>query len=257
MHSHLLGRFTSSMIVHASWIAASIVLVSVLVMALYLPWCIRQAYRQTFIALARAVEAREPHLLGHAEKTARWVVLMARWRCLSPAATLRLEYAALLHGIGKVSVPYGLLNTPACLTSPADCFVLRDYVRVGGAILDAAIPQLGPVADFVRYHHEYADGSGYPYGRYGRGIPFESQMICVASEFVAMTTPRFYRAALSMPPEKAVEYLKAQVGRRYDRQAVRLFLKAKAGEERRLKFVLLARRYASARSLIAPQGRAA
>ena len=136
----------------------------------YLPWRIRRSYRQTFIAIARAVEAREPHLLGHAEQTARYVVLMARWRGMSATETRRLEYAALLHGIGKVSVPYGLLNSPACLTSPADRFVLRDYVRVGAAILDA-IPILSHAADTVRFHHEYVDGSGYPFGRYGKDIP--------------------------------------------------------------------------------------
>ena len=115
-------------------IAASIFSLSLAVIFFYLPWSIRRSYRQTFIALARAVEAREPHLLGHAEQTARYVVWMARLRGMGLLATRRLEYAALLHGIGKVSIPYGLLNSPACLTCPADRFVLRDYVRVGAAI---------------------------------------------------------------------------------------------------------------------------
>jgi len=204
---------------------------------LYLPWQIRHSYRQTFTALARAVEAREPHLLGHAEQTARYVVLMARWRGMTFSATRRLEYAALLHGIGKVSVPYGLLNSPACLTGSADRFVLRDYVRVGGAIMDA-IPVLQPAADYVRYHHEYLDGSGYPFGRYGRSIPFEAQMLCVASEYVAMTTPRLYRAALCLSPTQASAYLWQQAGHRYRRSVVLLFQIAKMGE--RLKCLLVA-----------------
>ena len=223
-------------------IAAFVFTSALAAVLLYLPWQIRHSYRQTFIALARAVEAREPHLLGHAEQTARYAILMARWRLMSLPATRRLEYAALLHGIGKVSVPYGLLNSPACLTGPADRFVLRDYVRVGGAILDA-IPILRPAADFVRYHHEYLDGSGYPFGRYGSSIPFEAQMLCVASEYVAMTTPRLYRAALSLTPAQADAYLWEQSGQRYRRSAVILFLAAKTGENVKLKLIAFTRHF--------------
>jgi HD-GYP domain-containing protein (c-di-GMP phosphodiesterase class II) len=196
---------------------------------LYLPWRLRHSYRQTFIALARAVEAREPHLLGHAERTARYVVLMARLRGMGVRRTRYLEYSALLHGIGKVSIPYGLLNSPACLTSPIDRFVLRDYVRVGAAILDA-IPVLSPAADAVRFHHEYQDGSGYPFGRSGRAIPIEAQMLCIASEYVAMTTPRLYRAALALTPRQADAYLRAHAGRRYSYFMVLLFFLARALE---------------------------
>ena len=211
-------------------IAAFIFTTALTAVLLYLPWQIRHSYRQTFVALARAVEAREPHLLGHAEQTARYAVLMARWCGMSLIATRRLEYAALLHGIGKVSVPYGMLNTSTNFTGSADRFVQRDYVRVGGAIMDV-IPILQPAADFVRYHHEYMDGSGYPFGRFGRSIPFEAQMICVASEYVAMTTPRLYRAALSLPAAEADAYLWKHAGNRYRRSVVLLFQIAKTGEK--------------------------
>ena len=219
-------------------LAALVFTSSLVAVLLYLPWRLRHSYRQTFIALARAVEAREPHLLGHAEQTARYAVLMARWRGMGFRAARRLEYAALLHGLGKVSVPYGLLNSPACLTNSADRFVLRDYVRVGAAILDA-IPILEPAADIVRYHHEYMDGSGYPFGRYGGAIPLEAQMLCVASEYVAMTTPRLYRAALSLTPAQAEMYLLAQADSRYSSRAVSLFLRAKSAEQRWLQFAAL------------------
>lgn len=199
----------------------------------YLPWRIRHSYRQTFIAIARAVEEREPHLLGHAEKTARFVVLMARWCGMSFSRTRRLEYAALLHGLGKVSVPYGLLNSPACLVSPTDRFILRDYVRVGAAILDA-IPILSPAADAVRYHHEHVDGSGYPFGRYGSGIPSEAQMLCIASDYVAMTTPRLYRAGLALTTHEADAYVRAHAGTHYSVRIVLLFRCAQVTERLRL-----------------------
>ncbi len=236
--------------VAASLIAGSAILASIL----YLPWRMRDAYRQTFIALARAVEAREPYLIGHAERTARYVVLMARWRGMTPWATRHLEHAALLHGIGKVSVPYGLLNSAERLHSressitPTDRLVLRDYVRVGTAIVEA-IPVLRPAADIVRFHHEYHDGSGYPFGRYGRGIPFQAQMLCVASEFVAMTTPRLYRGGVALTSEQAVARLRQDAGCRYRRSVVVLFLAAKTGEDAWVSLSALARRWWSDKHL--------
>ena len=225
-------------------IAASVFSLSLAVIFFYLPWSVRRSYRQTFIALARAVEAREPHLLGHAEQTARYVVWMARLRGMGLLATRRLEYAALLHGIGKVSIPYGLLNSPTCLTRPAERFVLRDYVRVGAAILDA-IPILRPVSDTVRFHHEYLDGSGYPFGRYGKSIPIEAQMLCIASEYVAMTTPRLYRGSLSKTQVQADRYLLEQSGQRYSRYMVSLFFLAKTSEHLQVTLTALIQRILS------------
>lgn len=229
----------------ANFIAAAVFTTSLMAVLVYLPWRIRQSYRQTFIALARAVEAREPHLLGHAEQTSRYVMLMARLRGMDFNAMRTLEDATLLHGIGKVSVPYGLLNTPAPPADPTDRFVLRDYVRVGAAILDV-IPVLRPAADTIRFHHEYADGSGYPFGRSGESIPFEAQMLCIASEYAAMTSPRLYRGELALSPAEADAYVRTQAGSRYSRRVVSLFLKARAGEKLRVRLA------ASARMLFRP-----
>ncbi len=210
-------------------LAGTIFSVSLLAIFLYLPWTVRRSYRQTFIALARTVEAREPHLLGHAEATSHYVVWMARLRGMGLMATRRLEYAALLHGIGKVSVPYELLNTPAGLSRPRDRFVLRDYVRVGAAILDG-VPLLQPASDTVRFHHEYLDGSGYPFGRHGRSVPIEAQMLCVASEYVAMTAPRLYRPSRPLTAAQAARYFWENAGRRYSYPVVLLFFAARAGQ---------------------------
>lgn len=210
-------------------IAGTVFSVALTVILLYLPWTVRRSYRQTFIALARAVEAREPHLLGHAERTARYVVWMARLCGMGLLATRWLEYAALLHGIGKVSVPYELLNSPACFTHTRDRFIVRDYVRVGATILEA-IPILRTAARTVRFHHEYLDGSGYPHGCSGSAIPIESQILCVASEYVAMTEPRLYRASISKTPTQADRYLWHHAGQRYSRFVIALFFTARTSD---------------------------
>jgi HD-GYP domain-containing protein (c-di-GMP phosphodiesterase class II) len=225
-----------------NYIAATAFTGALAAITFYLPWTVRRSYRQTFIALARAVEAREPHLLGHAEQTAKYVVWMARLRGMGLLATRRMEYAALLHGIGKVSIPYELLNTPACLSRPVDHFVLRDYVRVGAAIFDV-IPILRPASKTIRFHHEYQDGSGYPFGRYGRSIPVEAQMLCIASEYVAMTNLRLYRPSLSKTPAQADRYLREQIGRRYSWVMVLLFLCAKASQNLQITVTAFVQRF--------------
>ncbi|HEX5322923.1 MAG TPA: HD domain-containing phosphohydrolase [Capsulimonadaceae bacterium] len=191
----------------------------------YLPWMMGRATRQSYIAMARAVEAREPHLIGHAEQTARYVVAMA-WLSLrfSPRQIRSLESAALLHTIGKVGVPFDILNRPTPPSTTSDRFALRDYVRISAAII-GAVPGHADSAEMVRFHREYMDGSGYPHGRYGHSIPLGARLLCVATEFVALTSPRVYRGGLpALSPDNACTYLWAYSGERYDRHAVRLLV---------------------------------
>src|SRR5579884_3435095 len=184
-----------------------------------------RATRQSYIAMARAVEAREPHLVGHAERTARYVMGMALlsgrfW----PWQIRALETAALLHTIGKVGVPFDILNRPSPPNSTSDRFALREYVRISAAII-GAVPGHALSADVVRFHREYLDGSGYPHGRWGANIPFGARLLCVATEFVALTSPRIYRAGLpALSEDNACTYLLAYSPDRYDRRAVRLLI---------------------------------
>jgi HD-GYP domain-containing protein (c-di-GMP phosphodiesterase class II) len=198
---------------------------ALLVAFAYLPWMMGRATRQSYIAMARAVEAREPHLIGHAERTARYVVAMS-WLSLRfwPWEIRSLETAALLHTIGKVGVPFDILNRPTPPSTAFDRFSLREYVRISAAII-GAVPGHEASAEMVRFHREYMDGSGYPHGRFGQAIPFGARLLCVATEFVALTSPRVYRGGLpALSPDNACTYLKAYSGERYDRKAARLLI---------------------------------
>ena len=201
---------------------STIVATAIFVAFVYPPMITRRATRQSCIALARAVESREPHLLGHSERTAGYVVAMARRSVrFFPWQIWDIEIAALLHTIGKVGVPHGVLNSPEAPRGD-DLFAMREYVRIGSEIL-AAVPPLSRGASTVQYHREYLDGTGYPYGRFGQSIPFSSRLLCVASEFAAMTSPRIYHANMSaMTDEEALLYLEERAGERYDREAVEL-----------------------------------
>jgi len=106
-----------------------------------------------------------------------------------------LEISALLHMIGKVGVSHGALNSPNAPIGK-QLFALREYVRIGAEILSAVAPLRGG-AQTVAFHREYMDGGGYPFGRFGDGIPFAARLLCVATEYVAMTSPRIYRPGSS------------------------------------------------------------
>ncbi len=191
-----------------------------------LPMNTRRAELQCYVAMARAVEAREPHLVGQAEQTARFAVLMSILSMrVPPTRILRIETSALLHTMGKVGVSYALLNSPQSLRSSADRYAVREYVRIGAAMLEA-VPSLKACVPAVLYHKEYLDGSGYPFGRFGDAIPFDARVLCVASEFVALTSPRIYRAGLAMQPGQAIEYLLEHSGSRYDKTCVALLIRS-------------------------------
>ena len=98
------------------------------------------------------------------------------------------------------------------------------------------------VGDCLRLHHELSDGIGYPFGCYGRSIPIEAQMLCVASEYVAMTAPRLYRASLFQSQAQAGRYLRSQIGRRYSLYVVALFFCAKASQDAQVTLTALMRR---------------
>lgn len=200
----------------------TIVATGVFVAFVYPPIMMRRAIKQSCIALARAVESREPFQVGHSEKTAALVVAMAK-RSLryAPWQIWDLEIAALLHMIGKVGVAHAILNS-SMQPVGRQLFDLREYVRIGAEIL-YAVPPLRCAADTVAYHREYLDGAGYPYGRFGDGIPFSARLLCVATEYVAMTSPRVYRAHGSvMTPQDALAYFTKRAGSLYDVEAVTL-----------------------------------
>jgi HD-GYP domain-containing protein (c-di-GMP phosphodiesterase class II) len=103
---------------------------------------------------------------------------------------------------------------------------VREYVRIGAAMLEA-VPSLRECAPALLYHREYLDGSGYPFGRAGDAIPLSARMLCVASEFVAITSPRIYRAGLvALKPAAALNHFRAYAGTRYDKRCIALLAMA-------------------------------
>ncbi len=132
-----------------------------------------------------------------------------------------LEFAALLHDIGKVSVPNEIINKPGPL-SDEEWAIMRTHTIEGERMLRQVGGVLAEAGSIVRSHHERYDGSGYPDGLSGAEIPIAARIISCCDAFNAMTTDRAYRRA--MPLEAAVEELRANAGTQFDPAVVEALL---------------------------------
>ena len=121
---------------------------------------------------------------------------------LSPRAVEKAFLAALVHDIGKISVPLDVLSKPAPLSAD-EWMVMKLHPVVGANIVQSA-DRLAGIAPIVHAHQEKFDGTGYPNGLRGEAIPIGARILCVADAYEAMTEDRVYRSALS-PSEAARE----------------------------------------------------
>lgn len=180
------------------------------------------AYLDTVRSLIGALEAKDPYTRGHSERVAEYAVLLARHMGADSGVTERIEKAALLHDIGKLSQSAGLLNKASAL-SQSEFETMRSHPAVGADMV-SRIPPLRSLAPLVGAHHERPDGRGYPDGLLGDEIPWESLILAVTDAYDAMTSSRAYRQALTH--EQAVAELIAGAGGQFDREVVRCFIEA-------------------------------
>ena len=154
------------------------------------------AYKATITTLAAAIDAKDPYTHGHSKRVMEYAMIGGKNLSLSKERLEALEYAALLHDIGKISIDAHILNKPAVLNS-YEWQIMRLHPQTGYNMLKE-IPFLEKSSKCVLYHHERFDGEGYPEGIKGQDIPLEARLISVADAFDTMTTDRSYRPAMSV-----------------------------------------------------------
>jgi HD-GYP domain-containing protein (c-di-GMP phosphodiesterase class II) len=179
--------------------------------------------RQLCEVFGRAADARDGRREGHARDAAFYAGLIAREMELTPREVEHIEWAALLHGIGKIAVPDTILQKPTPLTH-AELERVREAAVEGAAWLDE-IEDLKPVALLVRHQNERWDGAGYPDALSGEFIPLGARVIATALRFAALTRPRADRPAMSVV-SGAVEFVAYEAGGALDPSVVRAFLGA-------------------------------
>jgi putative nucleotidyltransferase with HDIG domain len=166
-------------------------------------------------AMGRVIEIRDQYTQGHQQRVARLCKAMAMEMGLPAHDVMAVEMAAVVHDIGKLSVPAEILTRPAALT-PLEFAFIREHSQNGFEILKD-IPFPWPVAQIVLEHHERMDGSGYPAGLSGADILPLARLLAVADVVEAMSTHRPYRAALGI--DAAIAELRAGT-EKYDPDAV-------------------------------------
>jgi HD-GYP domain-containing protein (c-di-GMP phosphodiesterase class II) len=162
--------------------------------------------------MVHAIDMHDGYTAGHSEAVVDWCCLVGERLRLGTPDLYELELGALLHDLGKVRVPAGILSKPGELNRDERLLVNRH--PVWSAELIASVPGLEPVATIVRFHHERWDGTGYPDGIFRDRIPMASRIIAVCDAYHAMTSDRSYRKAL--PPAAAASELCAGAGTQFD-----------------------------------------
>ncbi len=172
------------------------------------------------MAFSRCVESKDEYTNGHAARVAKYTRMFARKLGKSEEEVDQIYNIALLHDIGKISIPDSILNKPGRLTDE-EYAVMKTHPQKGYEILkDITIaPELALGA---RYHHERIDGKGYPKGLKGDEIPEIAQMIAVADTFDAMFSTRPYRKKMKL--EDVAAEIKRCSGTQLSEKVVKVFL---------------------------------
>ncbi|HUN54888.1 MAG TPA: PAS domain S-box protein [Smithella sp.] len=177
---------------------------------------LRHALTGTVRAIAAIVETRDPYTAGHQRQAGDLALSIAAEMGLSNDRMEGLRLAAIIHDLGKISVPSEILSKPSELTA-LEFSLIKTHAQAGHDILkDIEFPW--PVARIVFEHHERMDGSGYPRMLKGENIILEARILAVADVVEAMSSHRPYRASLGI--EAALEEIEQNRGTFYDADVV-------------------------------------
>jgi diguanylate cyclase (GGDEF)-like protein len=188
----------------------------------------RHARLRAAEGLIRVVDAKDTYAGAHSQSVSRLVDGIARAMGLDDETVEQVRLAGLLHDLGKIAIPDRILQKPGRL-DPEELRVMREHPELGYRLLEGL--GVSPVDRWIRHHHEWWDGSGYPLGLAGEDIPLGSRIILVADAFDAMTSDRVYRAAGS--PADAIAELRRRCWTQFDARVVAALEKhlALLGEE--------------------------
>lgn len=158
-------------------------------------------YKETIYALVQMIEKRDTYTGGHSLRVASYSKLIGEKLNLDSDICENIYLAGILHDIGKIAIPDNVLLKPSMLDD-LEYTIIKEHVQIGVDML-SKIPLFKDITDYIKFHHERLDGSGYPYKLKGDQIPLESQILAVSDVFDAMTTNRIYKGRKT--PKEALE----------------------------------------------------
>lgn len=185
----------------------------------YLFTDLKKSYFDTIRAVSNSVEARDPYTRGHSQRVGKIAKVIAEELHWNQEQKELIDWGAVLHDVGKIGIPDGILNKPGRLTNE-EYSVIKSHPVIGAEIVKE-ISFLEPVMFYILEHHERFDGKGYPGGMDRKNISLEGRILAIADTFDAMTTDRPYRKALE--PEVAIKEILDNAGTQFDPEIVDAF----------------------------------
>ncbi len=187
---------------------------------------IRSDLKDFVRALTEVLDEIDPYTRHHSMRVAEYSVRLARALRLPELDVEEVEYAALVHDLGKIGPEHQrIVQTPGGL-SPEEQRTLRAHPAAGAAIV-SKVRALRRAAEIVRSHHEQPDGRGYPYGLRGEDVPVGARILKVSDAFDAMTSDRPYRRALSLG--QALNEIERGAGSQFDTRVVECLVRLHHG----------------------------
>jgi len=181
-----------------------------------------QAYDETIEGWSHALDLRDKETEGHTQRVTELTVNLARKFLFSDEQLTQVRRGALLHDIGKMGIPDGILLKPGPLTDE-EWVIMRKHPTFAYELL-SPIQYLRPAIDIPYCHHEKWDGTGYPRGLRGEQIPLAARIFAVVDVWDALTSDRVYRAA--WPKEKVLEHIRLLAGTHFDPEVVKVCLES-------------------------------
>jgi putative nucleotidyltransferase with HDIG domain len=166
-----------------------------------------------------SIESKDAYTQGHCSRVADYACMLAEAADFPEADMKWFRMGALLHDVGKVSVPLEILTKNACLDD-SEWAVMSRHPEFGVELLEG-IEFPWDVRPMIRHHHERWDGSGYPDRIEGEDIPVEARILTIADIYDALTTTRSYRPAFSH--HKALEIMRSEIAQTVDPRLFELF----------------------------------
>jgi len=167
----------------------------------------------------QAIEAKDTYTRGHSERVSRYCGMMAEELGMATEEKKLLEWASILHDVGKIGIPESILNKPGQLND-TEYDAIKKHPQKGYNILKP-ISQLSKALTGILHHHERYDGGGYPQGLAGEEISLAGRIIAIADTFDAISSNRAYRAEKT--GEKALAIVKEVAGTQLDPKLVDVF----------------------------------
>ena len=174
---------------------------------------LHNAYRGTVMLLSDVVEAEDDYTAFHCRSVVELVAEVAEELKIPKADRQELEFAALLHDVGKIAIPKEILNKPSKLTDE-EFELIKTHTIEGQQLLDRVGGLMGRVGKIVRSCHERWDGKGYPDGLSRDEIPLAARIVFCCDAYNAMTTDRPYRKA--MRRDDALAEIRENAGSQFD-----------------------------------------